>query len=269
MPEDQLTQDERYLRILLESLRVCKAYKPKFGHGLGLTLARFRELYQSDPFYSWLGLDSPLMYAAHKAAGGMTSAYRQIGVGCQRLIQHILMDSLGLTVEQSTWSYEAQKPDGGSKTLYLDGRIPLDAVLPHRSAMVSRWLQSACQAAGVSTEMRRIIKGAVFEIRQGYKSKDSKRQNADIANASVAYTSGYVPVLLLLSTQIDDDVALRYANARWLILRGAVAGSAIDSTYEFSRQVLGYDLEGLFRRHSTQLRQEIEAVLKVLLDSGE
>jgi len=30
-------------------------------------------MYRSDPFYNWVGLDNPLMYAAHKAAGGMTS----------------------------------------------------------------------------------------------------------------------------------------------------------------------------------------------------
>jgi hypothetical protein len=34
-------------------------------------------MYGADPFCSWVGLDSPLMYAAHKAAGGMTSVYRQ------------------------------------------------------------------------------------------------------------------------------------------------------------------------------------------------
>ncbi|MCX6277959.1 MAG: hypothetical protein NT004_07665 [Bacteroidetes bacterium] len=77
----------------------------------GVSLSGFLKLYGSDPFYSWIGLDSSLMYAAHKAAGGMTSV--------------------------------RQTPKNG----------------------------------------------VVFEVRQGYKSKDSKRQNADIDNATVAWAN--------------------------------------------------------------------------------
>jgi hypothetical protein len=40
-------------------------------------------MYGADPFYHWVGLDSQLMYAAHKVAGGMTSIYRHLGIGCQ------------------------------------------------------------------------------------------------------------------------------------------------------------------------------------------
>jgi len=82
--------DSQYLDLVLEPIRVCAKYKPKFGQGAkgdGLTLAQFQTLYQSDPFYSWFGLDNPMMYAAHKAAGGMTSVYRQIGIGCEKLFR--------------------------------------------------------------------------------------------------------------------------------------------------------------------------------------
>ena len=63
-------KDEEYLLIVLDAIRVCSQYKPKFGQGSkggGLTLEQFRELYQGDAFYSWFGLDNPMMYAAHKA----------------------------------------------------------------------------------------------------------------------------------------------------------------------------------------------------------
>ena len=92
--------DDAYLAIVLNPIRVCAQYKPKFGQGnagSGLTLEQFRKLYQSDAFYNWFGLDNPLMYAAHKAAGGMTSVYRQIGIGCEKLFRTVIRDSLGLT----------------------------------------------------------------------------------------------------------------------------------------------------------------------------
>lgn len=264
MPEQSLEHDEEYCRIILTPLEVCRHYKPRFGHGEAMTLEEFRALYRSDPFYSWLGLDSPLLYAAHKAAGGMTSLYRQIGIGCQRLFQKVLMDTLALSEEQSKWSYEVIRSGGKKQTLSLDGRIPLNDIRDDtRRLTLVEWLESACDAVGITT--RKPFQGAVFEVRQGYKSKDSKRQNADIANAAAAYSESYLPVLLLLSTQIDDDIAERYQSARWLILRGRTVGTALDSSYEFCRRILGYDLAQFFQRNSTTFRTEIEGILEALL----
>jgi hypothetical protein len=115
-------------------------------------------------------------------------------------------------------------------------------------------------------ETSKALKGAVFEVRQGYKSKDSKRQNADVSNASNAYAYHYVPVVMLLSTQIDADVADRYRRARWLLLRGMTVGTTTDSTYTFMSEVIGYDLAAFFETNSLPIRQEIEIVLRKLLN---
>lgn len=174
----QSNTDEEYIRIVTRPLLSCMNYRPRFGTGAGLTLSEFQRLYQADPFYFWFGLDSPLMYTAHKAAGGMTSVYRQIGIGCQRLVQRILMDTLGLKAEQSTWSYQIQGTGDKLRTLSLDCRIPIADIQSENRSIVESWLQEACRTTGVSVEVSNILKGAVFEVRQGYKSKDSKRQNA-------------------------------------------------------------------------------------------
>ena len=82
--------ENQYLEIFLAPVRQCKSYRPKFGQRnkkQGFSLSEFKTLYGSDPFYSWVGLDTDLMYAAHRAAGGMTSVYRQIGIGCERLFR--------------------------------------------------------------------------------------------------------------------------------------------------------------------------------------
>jgi hypothetical protein len=113
--------------------------------------------------------------------------------------------------------------------------------------------------------MSKHITGAVFEVRQGYKSKDSKRQNADIANAVNAYQNFYLPVVLLLSTQIDDGVAERYQMEKWLLLVGTMNGKATDSTYTFCREVIGYNLAGFFERNSMAIKIEIEKVLAAIL----
>jgi len=56
-------------------MRVCASCKPKVGFGgkNGWSLKDLQKAYRNDAFYSWFGLDNPLMYAAHKTAGGITS----------------------------------------------------------------------------------------------------------------------------------------------------------------------------------------------------
>ncbi|HMN04736.1 MAG TPA: hypothetical protein PKD45_03340 [Flavobacteriales bacterium] len=263
--------EKEFLALLIEPIRACASYRPKFGQGsgAGISLKEFQALYRSDPFYSWYGLDHPMMYAAHKAAGGMTSIYRQIGIGGERLFRRVLQDSLGLAPEQSTWSYTVKGPRKKEKTLYLDGRIDLAEVADRvKREKVADWIEAASADLGVAKPVRSSLMGTVFEVRQGYKSKDSKRQNADLANASTAYTRAYLPCVVVLSNQIDADIVTRYRHERWVILTGTTAErSPLRSTYAFTEQVLGFDLAGFFQRNSRTLKHEVEQVLHALLDA--
>jgi len=103
--------DKKYLNIFLSPLYVCAEYQPAFGSNgnVGFSLSDFQALYGSDEFYSWIGLDSPLVYAAHKTLGGLTSIYRQIGVGSERLLREIIKDELSLNDEEVAWRYEYNK----------------------------------------------------------------------------------------------------------------------------------------------------------------
>ncbi|MFN4293898.1 MAG: hypothetical protein ACK4JD_07190 [Thermoflexales bacterium] len=265
-----MSSDTAYLELVLEPIKACAHYKPKFGQGargVGLTLEQFRELYRKDSFYSWFGLDNPMMYAAHKAAGGMTSVYRQIGTGCERLFRAVLKDSLGLADADVVWSYEVSLPTGKTQTLHLDGRIPLDKIPDQAKRERLRvWMEESSKAIGVERSVISNLTGVIFEVRQGYKSKDAKRQNADIANAATAYAKAYLPCAVVLSGPIDNDILSRYRMARWIVLTGAKDDKdASTSTYAFMRDVIGYDLAAFFERNSKTLRAEIESVLKALL----
>ncbi len=262
-----MDQDQEYLDLLLKAIHVCADYRPNFGQGRrgGLTVGQFTQLYGADPFYSWFGLDSPLIYTAHRVAGGMTSIYRQIGIGCQWVFNRILRDALGLREEDANWSYSLPIEGFKDRKLSLDARIPLRVVKPTSVGVITEWLRDAASILELESDTIESLKGAVFEVRQGYKSKDSKRQNADVSNASNAYAHQYLPVVALLSSQIDSDVALRYRRARWLLLRGATNGTALNSTYVFLHEVVGYDLAGFFSRNSATLREEIGIVLEKLL----
>lgn len=264
--------DDQYLQIILDAIGVCAEYRPKFGQGAkgsGLTLEQFQDLYQGDSFYNWFGLDNPMMYAAHKAAGGITSVYRQIGIGCEKLFRRVVKDALDLSEEDVTWSYRVTLPNGRQRTLHLDGRVPLDRIRDRdKRSRFRKWMRDSAKMLEVDRKVFQSLTGTVFEVRQGYKSKDSKRQNADIANAAAAYTKGYFPCAVILSGQIDSDVLLRYRAEKWSVVTGLVgAADSRLSTYDFMRDVVGYDLAAFFERNSSTLRKEIDATLKALLET--
>lgn len=107
--------------------------------------------------------------------------------------------------------------------------------------------------------------GVVFEVRQGYKSKDSKRQNADIANAANAYANGYIPCLMVMSAQIDDDIVTRYRQAKWQILRGYVETSPYHSTYDFFKTIIGFDFSKFMIDNQDFFQKEIHQILDKLM----
>lgn len=225
--------------------------------------AAFSATYQADPLYHWIGFDTPLMFAAHKAAGGMTSVYRQLGIGCERLLRAILMDELGLTAEQVKWSYEVADGKGKKKKLTLDGRMEIGQIAkPEAADRVKSWIDQQKDALDVRVELR----GAVFEVRQGYKSADSKRQNADLANAAQALGDGYLPVLAIMSTQINQAVRARYETGNWAVLLGTTnQNDPLKSTFDFVNDVVGYDLIRFFESNTSALRAEVEKILQALL----
>lgn len=260
-------KDNQYCNILIEPLKKSANYLPKMGGDEEVDFSGFKILYGSDPLYHWLGLDSPLMFSAHKAAGGMTSIYRQLGIGCERLFRQILRDELDLSSEQVKWSYTVL-PTGNSKkprVLSLDGRIELlDIKDLTKRERVEAWIRDESHLLGITTD----LKGAVFEVRQGYKSADSKRQNADLANAAQALGRGYLPVLTLMSTQMNQVVHARYQVGNWAILIGTVIeGQKLHSTFSFLNDVIGYDLISFFERNTDKLRSSTHAILTEILNA--
>lgn len=220
-----------------------------------------------DPFYGWFGLDNPLMYAAHKAAGGMTSVYRQIGIGCERLFRLVLQDALSLSPQAVTWFYETTGANGKKRTLYLDARVPFSEIQNKQArTRFHNWMMDSADVLCVNRNISAALTGTIFEVRQGYKSKDSKRQNADIANAATAYINSYFPCAVILSAQIDSDILTRYRTEKWSVLTGLMGtNDPLRSTYDFMRDIVGYDLAAFFERNRRVLRDEIDKVLRALL----
>lgn len=240
--------DEYFFNIFISPLRKCINYTPKLGlgHKKNISLEFFLDLYSRDPLYSWCGLNSELMYTAHRAAGGMTSIYRQLGIGCENLFREIIIKSTGYTKKESArWAYSTKTKSGKNKILTLDGRLELNDI---QNLSVRKntelWIKDYCHILNINPIQA--SKGAIFEVRQGYKSKDSKRQNGDIDNVAVAWASGYLPIFAIFSSQIDKDNELRYHNNKAGILIGKTSGTNNDSLFLFCKNILNFDIEKFF-----------------------
>ncbi len=139
-------RERQYLRILRNAIEVCRDYQPRLGGKEAVTLDQFLQQYGADSFYRWMGLDTAVVYRAHRAGGGITSLYRQIGIGCQRLFQQILMDPLELSEDQVRWGYKEQQALGKSVLVQLDARVLLDDIQPPEAReRVSQWIPHASQ----------------------------------------------------------------------------------------------------------------------------
>lgn len=269
MPPPSTDVDQRYLALLLDPLDSCASYKPKFGtdEADGISLDQFQTMYRGDPFYHWVGLDSPLMYAAHKAAGGMTSIYRQLGAGCERLFRAVIRDSLGISEEQVSWSYDYEKDDGTTATALLDARMDI-AHLAHKSEVqqkMSDWLKKCGSFLELPADRISQLRGAIFEARQGYKSADAKRQNADLRFGMNASTQNYLPVVSVISTQTSQTVIRRYKNSKMLVITGILSDDDVANTYGFFKNIVGFQLDEFFRRNTDAMRERCQRVLTALL----
>ena len=259
--------DSRYLSLLLDPLAECARYRPAFGSNKaeGVDVERFRKLYGEDPLYRWVGLDSELMYTAHKAAGGMTSIYRQLGVGCARFLRQIVQDEYQLSDAQTAWSYTYDKGDGTKATHTLDVCIRVNDIEEVvKRERFTAWICDTARGMGYSESNISILSGAVFGIRQGYKSADSKRQNADLRFGMRARSDdALLPAIMIVSTQVNSNLYQRYRDQRLHMMLGVLDGD--NSTFGFFSSVIGYDLVGFFKRNSPTIRQRVEEIIKNLL----
>jgi hypothetical protein len=144
----------------------------------------------------------------------------------------------------------------------LDGRIDV-LEFPKTPALerFNAWVPGAREAIGASFAPR----GMVCEVRQGYKSQDSKRASADASNAASILVASYAPVLVLMSKQISGPALRLFKVHKWIILQGDLSDDPLTSTYAFSKHVMGFDLAEFLQRLSPRLRAETERVFAALL----
>jgi hypothetical protein len=108
---------DRYVEDFLRPMRKCLDYKPAFGTSSQVSSLQFIDKFSQDFFYASVGLAIPEMYVAHKAAGGITSFYRQLGIACEQLTQSVFVNELGIVRADVRWTYVLPRSAAGKSKL--------------------------------------------------------------------------------------------------------------------------------------------------------
>lgn len=264
-----MSKDDAFLvKTFLTPIRECYKYKPAFGltnSEDGVSYDRFEKIFGDDPFYSWIGLAAPSVYAAHKAAGGLTSVYRQLGIGSERLFRAIINLSLGINEERIIWSYQYSSSPTKMGIHTLDACLRIDDLNGNDRDRLFNWINGSIERIGTSNNKKSKLEGVVFEVRQGYKSADSKRQNADLRFGLNAYQNDMLPAFAIFSNQVSYPVIARYKADGMLVLTGLATDDPYESTFAFFKRVVGYDISGFFERNKEEIRTEVRGVVASLL----
>lgn len=261
-----ISTDEILIEKFLKPVRECYKYKPAFGLAKqenGVSYQKFEEIFGDDPFYSLIGLATPSVYAAHKAAGGLTSVYRQLGIGSERLFRAILSQQLSLNEDSLLWSYKYATSPTKSGIHTLDACLRLTDLTGSYRSDIEAWIKGAVSFVG--KQQINSLEGVIFEVRQGYKSADSKRQNADLRFGLNAYQSNMLPVFAIFSNQVSYPVITRYRMDGMLVLTGLQNGNPYTSTFEFLKEITGFDLIAFLERNQEILKKEVQGVVNSLL----
>ena len=265
--------ERRYLDILLGRIMTCGRYAPKLGRGGGggggLPHAAFQDLCRGDRFCGRLGMNSPAVYAARKPSGGLASLCRQIKSGRGGVLRGILRGGLGLPAADVRRPFKASGMDVASRTPRPDAWVYLGGIRDVAARnRFHAWMRGASASIGVGSGAAGAPRGAVFEARQGCKSRDSKRRTADMANAAMAHAQECLPCIAAPSSQTGSGI-LRQYREKWAVMTGADAGVLYTSTCDFVRGAVGHGLAGFFERSSEALQSEIDRVVALLYGRGD
>ena len=261
---ETMDRDERYKRIVLDPLMEAMRYVPKMGTSKNVALSDFMDMYGGDPLYHWIGLDNPLMYVAAKAGGGQTSIYRHLGDGMERIVRAVFMDEYGLDDKQVRWGYKTTSSGGQVVHRMLDARLDVTMITDKaKAARLSEWLDAVAGKQGTAFR----TKGVVFEVRQGYKSQDSKRSQGDVSNGGQALNAAYQMAVMVMSTQIPDVIRNRYERNCIRVMTGTLTDDPLSSTFAFFKRIVGYDLAAFFARNSGEFREAMNQILERILET--
>jgi len=246
--------DKALYGLTMEHLAKLSDYVPGPVKKAGGTVEKLMQRYRKDPLFSVFGLDSKEYVAATLAGGTITSIHRKIGDIYEGCVREVFHQTLGLSVEQLTYSATIRSGDN-EEARTLDVFIGFSAVADRkRRAAIRKFGRAELRALASRPQLRLI--GIGMEVRHCYQTGDSKRTQADEAMARHLLVSGVLPIMPLFCNQSNPTIVRRYRSV-WVVKEGM-------TSYDMVQSLSGYDLYDFMRRNSGDFRKPVIEMLKGL-----
>lgn len=160
---------------------------------------------------------------AHKyaftALGGrlITSLHRNFGDIIEMSVREIFKVKFDLDGALAQMSLTLKSVEKRS-TRTSDATIPFDALEAHERSQIQSLHKHLLNANHGDANK---LKGISYEIRQCYKSNDSKRRTADIDMADLLLANKQLPVMLIFCSSSSPSIITDYRRlSKWIILEG-------------------------------------------------
>jgi hypothetical protein len=169
-------------------------------------------------------------------AGGLTSVYRQIGVGTEHLLRAIIRDSLGLTAEETTWSYRYRKPNGKTGVHSLDAKISFADLSDAQRRIFIEWMEvvgphvDLTPANGSGYKVSFLKSGKVIKAR-------TLNVRMRIYVRHECLSGGIASCIHDLSQQVSETVIDRYRKDKMAVLTGTLAETRYHRPSHFSNRL--------------------------------
>jgi hypothetical protein len=211
----------------------------------------------ADPVWSLFGLEDEDFVIDKVIGNYVTSVFRKFGDIYESLVKTVLSARLDIP------------PDGLAHTVdVIINNKPqprsIDAMV-HLSAIRSRQKRAAVKAAGLQLIQRLLepkptlddFTALGFEIRCCYQIGDSKRIQADETMGNALLSNKVLPVLMIFCTNSLISPVRRLRRS-WFVTEG-------QDSYDFLRDLTGFDLYSFLRDNSDFLKEEGRKVIEMML----
>lgn len=213
---------------------------------------------KSDALYGLLFRDISEFYVQSVLGGRITtSLHRNFGDIVEMSVREIFKSAFDLDDQLAQSSFTLKSIEKRS-TRTTDVTLPYTALEEKTVGRLRAFHEQLCKRHRRDVEgLHATCKGVGYEVRQCYKSNDSKRRTADIDMSHLLANKGLAPVMLIFCSSSSASIIQDYNRlSKWLILEGTAA-------FEYVNDVTGFNYRAYLDSKIEKLAPQLRSLFQV------
>ncbi len=211
-----------------------------------------------DALYGLLFKNISVFYAQSVLGGRITtSLHRNFGDIIEVSVREIFKHAYSLDDGLARSSFSIQSIEKRS-TRTTDVSIPFEALTNAQEKSLRAYHVKLCgKHTPALLAQHGACRGLGYEVRQCYKSNDSKRRTADIDMSDLLFQNKIIPMMLIFCSSSSPSIIRDYRRlSKWMIVEG-------DDAFDYVREISGFDFRGYLDTKISQVSPRLVSLFKV------